>query len=423
MKEECICIYIFMRKMIFIIGFIAMISMTYPTIKGSDNISGELLENSYTYYMEVTDEMSLESFAQMIELRAYDEYDLDITDMIDVRDLNDIEEKVFNCPVSSRTVGVYTLHYTVKDRSNNEAELFVDIIVRDTIPPEIDYEQSILSYEIDIDNIDIQNDDLLNGIVATDSYSLDDLYYQLEGDLSLTNLEKTIDKEQTIRVYVIDQEDNYTEVNVIVVLKDKTPPFLDLGNDPTVRYYDDLSIDDILNTMQITANDNYDSNVSYRVISDSYTQNKSKVGNYSVVIEATDKSGNSTRKTTIVEVIDDIKPSFYGNSTSLVVGNANSLTKDELLRMLIKRNQIRDDEYNVTVLEDEYSNNWKKEGKYKYKIRINYDNEYEDFLFTIKVVNNSKLSFFQTIHLEIKKIGSFILDIIKWPISKIKKLF
>lgn len=74
----------------------------------------------------------------------------------------------------------------------------------------------------------------------------------------------------------------------------------------------DLTIDDIINNMVATDNVDALTKSNIDVVSDMFTPNEDKVGEFPIVLSATDSSGNQSQKTVKVIIKDTVAPTIKG---------------------------------------------------------------------------------------------------------------
>lgn len=112
--------------------------------------------------------------------------------------------------------------------------------------------------------------------------------------------------------YVGDASGNYSFLEISVFVNDATAPTFDAINPTTitVSYKTTYNLGAWASVMVIT--DNADTYVDRVIYTDNYTANKSVPGTYTVIVRATDDTGNYKDKTFTFNVVDDIAPVFNG---------------------------------------------------------------------------------------------------------------
>lgn len=387
--------------------------------------------NNYecTYMEDVNTAKSIKDILKDIDLSAEDEYDGDLSASINIEDVNDYENNV-SLPddIAKRKLGTYRVVCTVEDSSGNAAKITIHIVVEDKVAPYF-LQYGTYRYELDIDNITLTDEAILKEVQAIDDHDEIDLTKEIVSG-SVASLQRMVNIEQKIKVRVTDKSGNYAEKDVIIVLQDKSSPVIS-ASDTVVKtsYSANSSIETILNNLNIKVTDNYDKDIKYTISNDNYSNSKNKIGSYTVVLKATDSSGNVGELSINIVVEDTIPPVFYLDSDkiSVYVETTTVLNQNDFIALLKKTNRIKNDEFEVFELKNEYLNNETKEGTYKYNIRLAYgEDNVDDYQFIVHVINKiieQNPNLIKRIWLTIKKIGLLVLNILRWPIDKIRKLF
>lgn len=386
--------------------------------------AGTPASGDYYYEEDVMEAKIIDDITEDIKLTAFDEYDGELTDVIDVTDWDDYEICAYDPWPMNRSLGTYRLEYCVKDHSGNEASLTVYVVVVDNKPPIIK-DESVTFYEEDIDNITLTSDIILDNIVASDEYCQENVTKKIVTG-SVHSLEHIKDIQQHLMVQVSDSSDNTVICDVSVVFRDRTRPTITLSADTiTTSYYADVSLDNLLATINVTVSDNYDENLTYRVYEDNYTANNTKVGNFIVKLAASDTSHNTTLKPLTVNIIDDIPPVFYIDISKVYVKTDFKLAARDFIKLLQDAGKIQEPHYDFSVTEDSYSASANTEGTYDYFCRLSYPSgKTEDFQFQVNVLPatvQQKLQF-HSLFLAFKQIVVFIWKVLKWPLGKLKQL-
>lgn len=387
--------------------------------------------NNYecTYMEDVNTAKSIKDILKDIDLSAEDEYDGDLSASINIEDVDDYENNV-SLPddIAKRKLGTYRVVCTVEDSSGNVAKITIHIVVEDKVAPYFS-QYGTYRYELDIDNITLTDEAILKEVNAIDDHDEVDLTKKIVSG-SVASLQRMVNIEQKIRVRVTDKSGNYAEKDVIIVLQDKSSPVIS-ASDTIVKtsYSANSSIETILNNLNIKVTDNYDKDIKYTINSDNYSNSKNIIGSYTVVLKATDSSGNVGELSINIVVEDTIPPVFYLDSDkiSVYVETSTALNQKDFIALLKKTNRIKNDEFEVFELKNEYLNNETKEGTYKYNIRLAYgEDNVDDYQFIVHVINKiieQNPNLIKRVWLIIKKIGLLVLNILRWPIDKIRKLF
>lgn len=186
-----------------------------------------------------------------------------------------------------------------------------------------------------------------------------------------------------------DNAGNTATLEVYVRVVDITAPVISspAGNKGTIGYKETFNITAITN--QLVVSDNYDSNLKALLKTDNYTPNKTKLGTYDLIYEATDNSGNTGTYTYKVQVIDNVKPTFSGPLTIDKPNNSIMLER-EIREKITAYDEIDGNLTNrIKLIKDEYTGNGSKVGKYNitYEVSDNAGNKATHTI-TINVKDN-----------------------------------
>jgi len=177
----------------------------------------------------------------------------------------------------------------------------------DTLSPE---NQDIINdiideYELDISNDDVivevftESIDLKTEIEFTSEVNLDEIYDSLEFDYTLLNLDVLGDYE--IPFTYTDLEGELQSDTIIVRVVDTTPPVISLNGELEITH----TLGNFYMDEEIIATDNYDTTVEISIESN---YNPFKKGQYSILYQVTDTSGNFseiTRTVNVGEVVNE----------------------------------------------------------------------------------------------------------------------
>ncbi len=269
-------------------------------------------------------------------------------------DGNVIVEAIYdNYTPNYNKIGNYSIVFQACDKSNNCSTYNQKIKVHDVTPPTISGENKIQSYMSN----SISLTDIGKNLVAIDNY---------DGDISTSIiLEYTSYNSKTpgtyYAYYTIKDSSNNSVISpfkVEITVIDDIAPIIE---GPTF-YTNKLS--SILRTSTILANiivsDNSD-NSAYKniyIIDDNYTNNSTKIGEYTLVVGCYDKYGNESLPYIItINTIDEIPPSIDGANSYI------SYLSSPLSMLTIKSNLVVLDNYDgnlfnkLEIIEDTYTNN------------------------------------------------------------------
>ena len=339
--------------------------LTGPVISGS----------SGSYFANVDNPVTVEYLQSF--LIAWDETDGDLTDQIQVSK----DEYTGN----ERKVGEYEIVFSVSDKAGNESTFTLVVYVQDKSKPVITGPQTQrISYTEPTTAEALKSQYSVSDNVDTN------LTLAIESDTYTENA--SVPGTYRIIYAATDSSENKVTYVVDVTVIDDVAPTI-TGADKVEK-----SLSSILTSEEIiaeyTATDEIDGECTITIQKDDYAGNGNKVGNYQIILQASDKSNNVATKTITVTVFDDIKPIWYIKTDSNIVINVDETLK--LTETDIKRVLAREDYYNpseVTVFKmtdvDGYFANGDEQvepGEYDVVYNIKKQNgESEDVAVTLKV--------------------------------------
>lgn len=405
-------------------------SINISNLKLSDNLdiyksaideSKNIILSDLNYYTSVNNPISVENFMTEISLQAIDEIDGDRTSLI-TYEANSYLSNVINKPLKERTLGNHLVTFSVKDNSNNEAICSFNINVVDEEKPVLDVENSILEYNLEFEDPHLTIDDITNNIVVTDNYDLSHsvLTNEYEGN------------EDVIGAYPVnliyqDSSGNSIVVNVRININDSIAPVINSNSDVfDTSYVTNHTLEDILQILNVNVTDNYLTGITYKIDLNEYTGNEKTVGTYLVKLSAKDTSNNITTKNITITIYDDIPPVFYYNETKVNVFKNEILTINDFKEILINRTLVKEEDFVVEVISDNYTENKQKAGKYEVGLKVKYEDSeatYHKIIVNVNEDIKEEETLFEKVWTYIKKIFQSIWNIISWPFKKFLGLF
>ncbi|MFW3521802.1 putative Ig domain-containing protein [Staphylococcus caprae] len=230
-------------------------------------------------------------------------------------------------------VGSYPIVVTTTDASGNKTETkFTIEVVDETAPTVTAIKDQTKEVNTSIDSITVEATDNSDQTVRNEVSGLPD---GVSFDIVTNTISGTPTKvgSYPITVTTTDASGNKTETKFTIEVVDKTVPAVTSIKDQTKQV--NTSIDSI----KIEATDNSGQAVTNKVSGlptgvtfDSETNTISgtptKVGSYPITVTTTDASGNETKTSFIIEVVDTIKPTVtsIGNQTKEVNTAIDSIT-------------------------------------------------------------------------------------------------
>ncbi len=233
-------------------------------------------------------------------ISAYDEIDGDVSeDIVVVEDAYTGNES---------SVGEYDVTLEVSDSAGNTASFVLTIQVKDEIPPVIEGPTTL---KVDVDApVDVEAMiaehfsfyDEHDGSLEAFTISRDE-YTGVENDLG----------EATVEFEVADSSGNVAEWSMTLEVEDKVAPEIHGPKETTIKLSDPDDLQTILGRFHATDNHTPADSITLEVLEATF-DGEDRVGEYALVLEATDLSGNASTKTFTVYIVDDVAPTLEGPS-------------------------------------------------------------------------------------------------------------
>jgi hypothetical protein len=170
-----------------------------------------------------------------------------------------------------------------------------------------------------------------------------------------------------MQLSVMDSSGNKVYHDVEIAVVDEDAPLITGESSIHVGYNHYISESDILSGLGVT--DNYDQNIALTVNSNSYKDNSDQIGEYSMVVSATDSSGNRTNKTISIHVVDSIGPMIYFDLSVIQVYSDQVMSLPDFAKLLTKTRELDSGkDYMITVKYDSYTKHAKIPGTYHLKL-------------------------------------------------------
>lgn len=169
--------------------------------------------------------------------------------------------------------------------------------------------------------------------------------------------------------------------NLIVRESDGVKPVINGSSIYYTNYDNPKTLNDILET--IYAIDETDGNVEVVVEEDNYTNSNKDLGEYTVLLSATDKAGNKAEMTLTIVVTDGTNPTISGVNT--YISNMSSPITEATVRAGLSASDNYDQTLTIQLVHDGFTGNEQKAGSYTitYKTVDSSSNESETFVVTI----------------------------------------
>lgn len=262
----------------------------------------------------------------LARISAWDNEDGNITHLIQIDNTSSYNENITE-------LGSYQLKLYVIDSAGNRTDITVYVVVKDVVAPTIsgpnNYTQSYKSKK-DVSTI-------INALSVTDNYDKTGLTIKVKSDDYSANYNKV--GSYNIVLYATDSSGNEGIYTVTVNVIDDVDPVFSGPTTIIKQQKQKLLLSDIL--AQVTVNDEIDKNINFVVKKDSYTGHGHLVGTYTIVLEATDSSGNTSTHTITITVKDDIPPIFYVDNFFIHVDDVVKLSRQDIIDLLIASGQLQ----------------------------------------------------------------------------------
>ena len=194
-------------------------------------------------------------------------------------------------------------------------------------------------------------------VIVSDTYTMNS---SLVGDYQMT-FSVTVSS-GNIQTYI-------QEISVI----DSEAPIISGIISIVIGYDSVITEADILENLSCT--DNYDlSGLNLILESNSYSDNHNVIGNYEMEFSVTDSSGNKTSQIVSIEVVDEIGPVVYFNSSIIQTYTDTVMALPDFLLLLRNAHEIDQfTDYYVTASYDSYTNNARVPGVYHLNLTLTND--------------------------------------------------
>jgi len=264
---------------------------------------------------------------------------------------------------SNRTIlGTYNVGISATDSSGNLAtkDLIIDVI--DDIKPSISGPNHLVSPMSNPLTIE----DILQTQIVEDNYSSLSL-----SDLTVTDLYTS--NEQTKGLYdvtlqISDSSGNQTSKVLTIEVEDDVKPSISGPLTYVDSYSKDISLQDLLDLLSISDNNDSLSIDDLLVIEDTLTNRLAEVGTFYVTFEIQDFSGNTNQHQIEVTLVDDIAPVIYVDNYIINLHSGSTFTNQDAYRLLLSSDEIEAGDYEMQTLINEYAGHEEVPGSYLYKV-------------------------------------------------------
>jgi len=320
-------------------------------------IEGVLYDVSAPYFQDYGTVISYYDAPITIEeiqsaLVAYDDIDGDVTGNISL--ISD------GYTPNLAVIGSYEVVFEVSDASMNTSQIVVEIELIDALKPVF---SDIGTVTAVFPNVYTPSD-ILAMLFASDNY---------DGDIS-ANIELVSDSYTSfadivgtyqMEFSVTDSSGNTTNYIQDIEVVDDEGPVISGITSVVVGYNTTITDSEIM--LHLACIDNYDNSESLGVVlvTDNYTNYHNQLGSYSMVFSVTDSSGNITFQTVQIQVVDEIGPVVYFDSSIIQTYNDTVLALPDFMLLLTNANEVDGSiDYQVSMLYDSYTRNAATPGVY-----------------------------------------------------------
>lgn len=270
-----------------------------------------------------------------------------------------------NYSANKTVVGSYTVKLKATDSSNNETTKTITINVVDQNAPTLHSDTYIYVFQSSNESLS----GLISQIAITDDYDAEN------------EIQKTIESETfslsgnqpgvySLILRATDSSNNTSTFTFTIEIRDDIYPTISGPSTFVFSYTTPKTLEEILSSFIV--DDNYsDLTLEDLVVTgDTYSIRTTKVGTYYIDLKISDETNNTTTKQVQIDVIDDQVPIIYIDNVLITVSSNATFTKQDALNLLVKNKELPDQSYNISVINDEYTGNETKPGRYAYSLRF-----------------------------------------------------
>lgn len=332
-------------------------------------IEGALIDTSAPYFQSAGTVISYyDSPIAVSEIQsalvAYDAIDGDVTSSINL--ISD------DYTANNQTLGTYTVVFEVSDSSGNSSQIDITVELVDVLKPVF---SNIGIIQAVYPNV-YTDEDIRLMLSASDNYDGD-----ISQNIILISDDYTANASITgtynMTFEVTDSSGNTETYTQWIEVVDNEGPIIGGISNITVGYDHYVSETEV--KANLTFNDNYDDVEDLELVleNDTYTPNRFTLGSYEMEFSITDSSGNVTTKIILIQVVDELGPMVYFNSSIIQTYNDTVMALPDFMQLLRNTEEIdRMTDYYVTIRYDSYTKNARVPGVYH--LSLNFTNDYGD---------------------------------------------
>ncbi len=241
--------------------------------------------------------------------------------------LNDVVVKSTNLTNDSK-VGIYDAKFEVSNDLLESASTDIKIYVGSGSDIIDDTNPYLFANDIIVDTCS-KIDNSLYGAIAFDKDDGD-----LRSAINYPNVDTSTVGKKSAKLSVSDKDGNSSEVSVNVDVIDNIKPVIVANDSSEIEVNSTLSSDEAKKLFKVSVSDNVDNLTVDDVSVDMSGVDLDTVGTYDIIFSVSDKSSNSTTKTSKLNVIDSDVPII--NSLDSQSIKAKKILSDEELKSLFK---------------------------------------------------------------------------------------
>jgi len=255
-------------------------------------------------------------------------------------------------------LGESMIEFEIEDGHGNQTAHTLTINTVDTKAPTVNGASSQTIYQSDMKTVD----ELFALYSSSDNHS-DDIAFEVK---SHTLPQKGESGNYTMTLRAVDASGNETLRVITITIKDDISPTIRGFNYAKESYKDTFDLVDYIAKLDVDDNDFAVTTDDIIIIKNPYQSGV--LGKYKVIFELVDDFDNSTRHQLIIDVVDDVAPTFeYSHSIQTTINT--ELNETHLIKLTSENDVLTDFEaVNYQVVNNTYSGNASKEGNYVYTV-------------------------------------------------------
>ncbi len=262
---------------------------------------------------------------------------------------------------SETVLGAKAVTIEVSDAAGNITSYTFDVVVEDITPPVISGPESNTVYLSNPKTLD----DLLALYEATDNHTPAE-------EVSLEIIEEAIDFDAVGTYDMVlrgeDASGNQTTKSVEVVIIDDVPPVFTGPSFKEISYTWSLDLKALI--ADFTIEDNHDTLDEDDVVVVKNDYQEGIIGEYEMLFEVADASGNRSEHAMVIAVIDDVPPYFILDER-ITVTNTTHLSSEEVFLHLKQDAEVEAfAPVAMEVIAETYTENSETPGIYEYEVEL-----------------------------------------------------